>query len=254
MNIFFGVDPNNPTPARDTRAAIDASGNWLAVWDSFPDSATDPAIVSRSPDSEFPKGVTGVSTGKSAPQVAMDGVGNAIIVWSDQSGVEVRSRSADGTWDRTRSLATGDLHDPVLAVDANATDTGGNAAAGNAIVGWLRNNDIGGSPHLEARIRPAGGTFGRTKILSPSGDVVQPQVAIAGASVVAAWTNRSVSTNIQAVTDSVTGRFKRVQNLSPDGEESDFPAAAVDPAGEAIVVWKNNIRTAIQGAISPTSP
>jgi hypothetical protein len=45
-----------------------------------------------------------------------------------------------------------------------------------------------------------------------------------------------------------------VQNLSPDGEESDFPAAAVDPAGEAIVVWKNNIRTAIQGAISPTSP
>jgi hypothetical protein len=84
--------------------------------------------------------------------------------------------------------------------------------------------------------------------------VVQPQVAIAGASVVAAWTNRSVSTNIQAVTDSVTGRFKRVQNLSPDGEESDFPAAAVDPAGESIVVWKNNIRTAIQGAISPTSP
>jgi hypothetical protein len=242
--------------ARDTRAAIDASGNVLVVWHSFPDTGPQ-QILARTLALEPPKVITSYSSGQSPAQLAMDGAGNAIVVWSGPSGVFERSRSAAGVWERTKTLATGGMGESTVAIDANATDAQGNAVAGNAVVAW-----VGGNPFVgAARIRAAGGKFGRAKVFSDGADFStrHVQAAIAGDNVVVSWTILGIPplgpAVVQAVTGSTTGSFKRLQNLSPDGQTSEFPDAAIDPAGNATVVWQNSTKGShVQGADSLAKP
>jgi hypothetical protein len=182
----------------------------------------------------------------------MDGIGNAIVVWCDPAGVYERSRSATGVWARTKTLATGGMEEATVAMDTNAINRKGKPVAGNAIVAW-----VGGDPFVgAARIRPAGGKFGRAKVFSDGADFSTSLVhaAIAGDNVVVSWTIDGIPplgpALVQALTASTTGPFKRIKDLSPP-TNSTLPDAAIDASGNAIVVWQNGSSNDIEGADSP---
>jgi hypothetical protein len=223
----------------------------LVVWHSFP--AGPQQILARTPALEPPKVITSYSSGQSPAELAMDGAGNAIVVWSGSDGVFARSRSADGKWERTQTLATGGMGESTVAMDANATDAQGSAVAGSAIVAW-----VGGNPFVgAARIRPAGGKFKKARVFSDGADFStrQVQAAIAGDNVALSWTILGIpplgAPVVQAVTGSTTGSLKRLQDLSSNAAAADV---AVDPAGNAIVVWQDQANAHIQGADSPAAP
>jgi len=84
------------------------------------------------------------------PQVAFDGQGNAIAVWSRSNGtnfiVQAAVRAAGGSFGAAQDLSAAgqDAHVPEVAVDGQ----------GNAIVVWSRSN--GTNYIVQAAVRAAG--------------------------------------------------------------------------------------------------
>ncbi|MGZ6662729.1 MAG: hypothetical protein ACXVHL_36000 [Solirubrobacteraceae bacterium] len=178
--------------AYDPQVAVDGQGNAIAVWQRFDGTNTVVQAAVRAVGGSFgaPQDLSAAGQTAYDPQVAVDGRGNAIAVWSASDGtnfiVQAAVRAAGGSFGAPQDLSAAGqtANDPQVAVDGQ----------GNAIAVWSRSN--GTNDIVQAAARAAGGTFGAPQDLSAAGqDAHVPQVAVdRRGDAIAVW-SRSNGTN-----------------------------------------------------------
>jgi hypothetical protein len=120
---------------------------------------------------------------------------------------------------------------PDVAADAN----------GNIVAVWTRHD--GTAWRVQAASQPAGGQFAPAQDLSaPGEDATDPRIAVApNGDVVVAWLRPDgQDVRVQAAVRPAGGAFGAPQTLSPAGRDARSPDVAVDPLGNAIVVWSRS--------------
>jgi hypothetical protein len=171
------------------------------------------------------------------PQVAVDPEGEAVVVWEHYDGsdwiIQAAARPPGGTWRAPidLSVAGQNADEPRVALDAN----------GDAVAVWER--DDGTEEIVQAATRPAGGTWGAPVDLSAAGESAkEARVALdANGDAVAVWERDDGTEEIvQAATRAAGGSWEAPIDLSAAGESAHDPHVAVDPAGDAIAVWRRN--------------
>jgi hypothetical protein len=162
------------------------------------------------------------------PAVGVDPKGNAVAAWSLFDGasyrVQARGRSASGTLSSVQDLSAPgqDGYGPQVAVDEG----------GNGVSVWT------GFDGANDRIQS---TFLlHVQTLSDAGlDAFDPQVAVdPNGNAVAVWQRfDGTESRTQARRRSASGTLSSVQDLSAAGQSANSPQVAVDPNGNAVVVW-----------------
>src|SRR5262245_42643375 len=163
---------------------------------------------------------TGVDA--SAPQVAVDGRGDAFAVWveSRPSGPVTMAalEPAGGTWGRAMPLATGTV--ARVAVDAR----------GDAIVAGVA---LGNPTRIFAAYRRAGAGFSRARVISgPTAGPGSGSVSVAIDDSGDALVSWSDGAQVHVATRA-PGHIWAERVLGEGGDQ----AAAVDSSGDALVVW-----------------
>ncbi len=186
----------------------------------------------------------------SEPQLAVDSAGNVVAVWSRSNGtntiVQSASRPAGGPWQSPLDLSAAgqNASEPEVAVDP----------AGDAIALWRRYD--GADYVIQSASRPAGGAWQSPVDLSEAGEnASEPQVTVdPSGNAVAVW-SRSNGTNtiVQSASKSAGGFWQSPVDLSAAGQNAEAPRLAVDPAGDALALWRryDGANYVIQSASRP---
>jgi hypothetical protein len=194
-----------------------------------------------------PADVSAASPYSDAARVAMDPAGDAVAVWQHFNGtnqiVEGSVRLAGGSFAAPVDLSAGGVNaqTPQVAMDP----------AGDAVAVWDR-----GATVVQAVSRPAGRSFSApVDISSTSTSVSDAHVAMDQAGdAIAVWRIFD-GTNfiVQAAVRPAGGAFGTPVNLTADGNDAFAPDVAMDPAGDATVVWfrYNGTTQVIQAATRP---
>jgi hypothetical protein len=272
------------------QVAVDGQGNAIAVWSRFDGTNFIVQAAARAADSRrrwryltpkrggsfgAPQDLSAAGQKAGFAEVAVDGQGNAIAVWSRFDGtnfiVQAAARAADsrrrwryftpkrgGSFGAPQDLsaASQDAFNPQVAFDGQ----------GNAIAVWHR-FDAGTNTIVQAAARAAdsrrrrryftpkrGGSFGAPQGLSAGGQNASfPEVAFDGqGNAIAVW-RRFDGTNfiVQAAVRAAGGSFGAAQDLSAAGQTANDPQVAVDGQGNAIAVWSrsNGTNDIVQAAV-----
>jgi hypothetical protein len=252
---------NSPAASSDLSAqdvAVDGEGNAIAVWVQSGEAGWETVETATRPAGGHWSGGVELSDPGEEPlglQVAVNPAGDAAVIWAGYgsgSGLVVRAaiRPAGGAWSEPVALSDpeDDADEPSIAIDAQGTVT--------AVWTAGELNDYG---VVEAATRPAGGDWGEAVELS-DGLASTPLVAVdPEGEVTAVWTlvdlNRYDGV-IQSKTRSAAGEWSaEAVDVSGEGALASEPTIAVDPQGDATVVWRrqdipgpNGIHTFVQTA------
>jgi len=166
------------------------------------------------------------------PQVSFDAAGNALVVWDRQGGdvrAQARFRPAGGAFGAVEGLSFPgvDAIRPQIAFDS----------AGNALTAWRRID--GATDRVQARDRLAGGALGGVENLA-TGDVGDPKVAMdpAGNAFAVYLHDDGSDLRVNVRFRPAGGNFGAAQILSAAGDPGTREQVAVDPAGNALVIWQ----------------
>ncbi len=242
-------------PALEVRS--DAAGNALAAWIQKVGSSCQAEWAIRpvggSWSSPHPLAMANcpISSGGSQIALAMNEAGAAAVAYDDGLGVVAAVRPAGGSFETPTTMDTSAI-DPTVSINEH----------GKVAVGWVKPSFGFGTPTpFEARIHPAGGSFGSVEtVTAPGSDTdVSPRIAVGPAGdVVAAWV-RSHFVDISH-TDLVVETAYRPAGgqfpASPTQTLDDFayrtgtgvaanyaPDLAFDASGRATVVWVHDTGT-----------
>lgn len=193
--------------------AMNDSGTAVAVWreTSIRASFYDPISGSWSAPEIITNELTpGFNAPGYVPQVAIDNNGNAIAVWDD--GLSLGTSVTGSVWASRYDVATGQWGEAFVIEQGTLDATNAQIemdAAGNAFVVWLQDNDNtdGFNDSFEIRARRYDATT----------DLWEPEVSVQN-------------------TDTRVNQFGI--NLE---RPLDVPALAVDTAGNALLVWSEEI-------------
>ena len=138
-------------------AAIDGTGNSVAVWDEITSLAS---FWSRSKPSGGNWGaVTEVSPALEAnsiyPAVRISAAGFATAVWSDQGGVWTADRPPASNWNSPRLLIPG-VSNPIFVMNSQ----------GAAAIVWSVGGPRSTSSQVLAVLRPAGGSWSAQQLVT----------------------------------------------------------------------------------------
>jgi hypothetical protein len=167
------------------------------------------------------------------PKVAFDPAGNALVVWDRQGGGDIRAqgrfRPAGGTFGATENFSFPGVDAIRPQIDFESD--------GDALVVWRRID--GASDRVQARDRSAGGALGTVGNLTV-GTVTDPHVAVDPAgNALAVWSQSDgADLLVQARFRPAGGAFGAAQTLSAAGEPGTRERVAMDPAGNALVIWQ----------------
>jgi hypothetical protein len=148
---------------------------------------------------------------------------------------------AQAAWQSLGRLAdsTQEASVPQVGVDGN----------GNAVLVWVQfdGTHAGDDPatrccsRIQARTRTASGTLGPVESISPAGkNAGVPQVAVdPNGNAVFTWTlNNGTNDVIQVRRRSAAGALSKVKTISSAGQNAEESQIAVDPNGNAVIVWE----------------
>ena len=154
-------------PGTNPRLAVNAAGQAVIAWNETDAQGNSRVRVRfRQPGDNFanptgafsdsgPVYASAAGASASGASVAIDSNGNALVSWTRSGEVEVASGTPGGG-----------LGSPQNLTPEAETASGGGVAMdpqGNAIVGWVRGSCCSGpKPRVQARFKPAGGSFGAT--------------------------------------------------------------------------------------------
>jgi hypothetical protein len=223
--------------AEHPQVATDAAGDSFAVWQQWVGSN----LVIKA--SVRPVGAAWIGAQyvseddveAHAPRIAVNPRGDAIAAWyqvvNGSYVVEAAMRPAGGgQWGAPEEVSAQGVNtdSQQVAIDR----------AGNAIAVW---RSFGPTPTIQTAVRPVGGTWSAPQNLSaPGGDAEGPEVAFDSAgNAVVVW-ERFNGTNylIQASTRPAGGGWSLPDDLSLPGQDAANAQVALDPSGNAIVVWE----------------
>jgi hypothetical protein len=237
------IETDNAGDAADPQIAFDGAGNAIAVWQQF-DGTRVSIWANRYTASSNSWGSpvlieTDNAGDATAPQIAVDGAGNAIAVWFQSDGTRYniwanRYTASSNSWGSPVLIETnaGDATYPQIAVDG----------AGNAIAVWQQSD--GTRFNIWAnRYTASSNSWGSPVLIETDnvGDAADPQIAFDGAgNAIAVW-QQSDGTRLNIWAN----RYTASSNSwgSPVLIETDnvgnaaYPQIAFDGAGNAIAVW-----------------
>jgi hypothetical protein len=242
--IGVAVAPDGTTVATWSRS--EGSGLVVEAARRLPGQAFGPPMLLSDPDNDA-----------TAPQVAIDGAGNATVAWQETDPVApLRVRAARlpagaGAFEQAQTLSSGAVaFAPAIGV----------GSSGTAVV--IFGQGPPGSTVMKAAIRDgAGGVFGLAQTISDASDnfyatnhtSVGDVVVAPDGSAVAAWATLGggrylLQTNERAPngTFSPTGTTRSPTSANASGEQ---PTATIDPSGRVTVAW-----TQVADNTNPSSP
>ncbi len=218
--------------------AIDSQGDAVAVWLHFDGADRRIQVAYRPAGGTFgaPQTLSPAGFEAAEPRVAMDGAGDASIVWSLSSGgtEEIQSAQAapGGVFQAPVDL-TG--FTTIASVPQVALDPHGDTVA--VWDGW-----DGANIRIQDTVRPAGGSFDLPQFLSPAGyNADTPRVAFdAGGDALAVWRfDGSPASTVQSAYRPAGGEFASPQTVSaPSTYPAQVPQVAFDGQSEGVVAWQ----------------
>ena len=172
-----------------------------------------------------------------SPQIAMDNVGNAITVWSQNDGISKNiwvNRFSAGAWETAQLIETdpGFASDPQIAMDDS----------GNAIAVWYQHDGTRYNIWMN-RFSSASGTWGTAQLIETdqAGDALYPQITMNGVGdAVAVWFHDDGTRfNIWANRfSSASGTWGAAQLIETDNAGGAFfPEIMMNSSGIAIAIW-----------------
>jgi len=229
---------NSITP----KVAVDPFNNAIAVWVSFDGTHYIVQAARRPSGSSWSaaQNLSSPTVDALVPQIAMDSLGNATVVWQMNDGVNTTVQVvtySSGVWSVPQNLSlTGDAVVP--QIDVNSSN--------NAVVVW----ELQISSHSTVQaVTRVGGTWSSPVDLSTGvQNSVNPKVAIdAEGNAVVAWKQSIVAgSKIQAVVHPFNGSWSLPVDVSTEGQDAEIPEVAMSQRGDAIIAWRNNFLTQIQ--------
>jgi hypothetical protein len=236
------VDTNATGGPENCQIAIDDSGNALAVWDQGDGARYNIWANWYAPGTGWGTAMlieTDDAGSDIAPQVAVDGDGNAVAVWRQSDGTRTNiwaNRYPAGTrWGTAELIETDDAGDatyPTVGVDGS----------GNAVAVWEQSNGSRTNVWANQYVMRAG--WGRPQLIetNDSGDAHQARVAVdaKGDAVVSWYQYDGITNNIWANRYTAGGRWGDAEIIETNnvGYASD-PRVGVDAAGNAVAVWSD---------------
>jgi hypothetical protein len=235
------VSGDDDSDASAPRVAVDPQGNAVAAWRAFDEVAGRRVVrvSSRPAGGAWSTPIT-ISPGTvfaDDHDVAIDGQGNATVIWTDLVEstfvVSTASRPHGGTWSAVVELSDsddGNADKPQLAVDSQ----------GNATAVWIwaapHPSGTGTIGRVRAKSRPAGGAWSSAAVaLSEDGRAEAPQVAVdPQGNATAIWQSYGsggyvVRTARRAAGGDWSATVDLASGLSP--------SVAVDLQGNATAIW-----------------
>ena len=170
------------------------------------------------------------------PHVAVDGNGNAVLVWTRKVGttwrLQLRVLFADGTLSPVQTLSRAREN---AGQAFGASDVAVNPD-GDSIIVWQSGAGLGLGAQVQARARSADGNLSRVQTLSAANIFAvspQPRVAVDGdGDAVITWQTDDLT--IQARARSADGTLSPIQTLATS---SCCAQVAVDADGDAVFAW-----------------
>ncbi len=222
--------------------AMSPGGTAVAVWTRTVNRGSGPIVsVTRRAGARWTT-PTPISTGRRAldPRVGVDARGNATVVWRKSLVVQSARRPAGGRWEAPVDVSSG-RHAGALdaAVDAR----------GNATAIW-QSSEHGGE--IVAAVRPAGSRWRKPVTISdsaPPSDGAGADLAIgARGDAAVVWSEPDYDTDDDSpdlvvyamVRPAGAGWTQPLEVNEPDYFTAN-PRVAVDPRGNALVVWKGRM-------------
>jgi hypothetical protein len=234
--------------------AADMQGDAVAVWLHSDGANMRVQAAYRPAGGSFgaPQTLSAVGYEAREPRVAMNGAGDAVIVWSLASGLteklQASSAAPGGTFGEPADLTP---FTTVASVPRVALDSHGNALA--VWDGW-----DGSNIRIEDALRPAGGSFGAPQLLSPAGyNADTPQVAFDSAGdALAVWRfDGSPASTIESAYRPADGEFGPAQTASaPSSQPAQAPQVAFDGQSDGVVAWQQSDGTELRVDASVRSP
>lgn len=218
---------------REARVALDPSGAAVVTWLARDGAAA--VLQARRIEADGTRGpILHLSqTGRipATPDVAMDGAGNATVVWSDRGAgseeiVRARRISAAGALEPAINLTGPGLSSKLPKVEA--------APSGAVTVIWVRTPV--GTVHLR-RIDPAGGPGATLDVSPPTSGSADVAVDADGDAYVTWATFDGSDQLIHGRRVDVGGDLDDLDTLSDDRALSFTPQVALDAAGTPTVAW-----------------
>jgi hypothetical protein len=231
-----------PADVFDLELAAADDGTALAAWVRGRGRETRLMTAVRSPDGTWrrPSAVPGTRNA-SEVEVAFDGQGRAVVVWTKGRAVKATRRSPSGSWGRHVALhrtptgRRGTLpRDLVLAVNER----------GRAVVAWATADDdrdaVYARPRVQAVVGTAAGTWSRARTLSKPGAASgSPEVALdrAGRATVVWGEARRGGSRVVAASREIGGPWQGPQGLSRWWKQTGSPQLAALASGELAVAY-----------------
>ncbi len=225
--------------------AIDPAGDAVAAWREIVEGES-AVVASYRPAATQTWGAPLLvsfqkkGTESKAPQVAIDGHGNAVAVWEHYNG------SIDVVQSAVRPAASGIWQEPVRVSAPGAETLQPKLAMnpqGDAVAVWQHN--IGGETVIQAALLPAasGAWQEPVNLSAKEGSAFEAQIAInPRGDAVAVWQRNNGSNAIvqAAVRPAASGAWGEPANLSALGENALEVDTAVDEEGNAVAAWQRS--------------
>lgn len=243
------IETNDAGPAGSPQIALDAVGNAIAVWQQ-PDGTTQSIWANRY---EIGKGwgtpqlLESDNAGNAQlPQVAVDGAGNALVVWQQSDGsrnnIWANRYQVETGWGTPQLLETdnaGDAQSPKIALNG----------AGNAIAVWRQYD--GSVGYIWANRYEVGKDWGTPQLISNATGFLWsgPEIAAdAAGNALVVWSQQAVPNTALRVWQSsysVGSGWETAQAIDTNnGYDAHAPTVALNAAGNhAVVAWRQQDET-----------
>lgn len=254
FNLTWGtpainLDANPPIGDTDSNAtiAIDPQGNAIASWSrTVGGSASEDIWVALFNHSQRVwTGAVKISGGGSAAnsQVAIDRLGNAIVVWEEGFPTQIKYRllSADGVWSPDISMPPNNIQPsvnaqtfPQISIDASQ----------KAILIWMEY--FSGKEHIFSATKPYEMpwiTHGEISSGENNASLIPlKSLALSHSSgiAIAAWEEFDQNTNTTRIHAARFMENNWTEPLTISDINGKGPAVGIDPSGNAVIVWSQN--------------
>jgi LysM repeat protein len=179
---------------------------------------------------------TNNSADASSPRVAFDAAGNGFAVWALGNDIFMsRYTASTASWSSPIALDNGidEAHQARVAVDRQT---------GNAVASWTQSDGVAESMYA-ARYNASTNSWTAPQLLENTNGAVNPgpesnSVAISGAHMAVAWRQFDGTATSIYLSRFVSGSWTAPQLLDGTTQEGLHPEVAIDPNGNATVVWR----------------
>lgn len=231
------IDLSAPTGnAESVTLAVDPAGDVIVAWKQRM-AGSEAIEVNYKPAGGSWEGPAAVEFGSAVvetPAVAIDAVGDAVVIWRQEVGgnhvVFAASKAAGASWQPPTAISSS-------ALNAEAPDVA-MSASGTAAAVWQSSS--GATSVVESNVLPLGGSWTGEEAISAPATVTEPPHVVADPATgdfTAIWSRSGTGLVAEVASRPAGGGWQAPAQVSTAGLEAHAPVVAVDSAGDAVAAW-----------------